>query len=303
MLTGRFGFIADRKLQEVAALKGKAAQRRALEEHATTARPMAGSSAPQGPRQLGKLDATLRLVACFNPQMFADQRATARRHLEKVEAHVADLNRRLSRGRSWRSREAIQVEVSNKLASLSLLSVYEMEIEEVARSDEGQPHLQVRLRLDEAAWRKRRRFDGFVLLAGHPEMAGTAADLVQLYRSKDAVEKDFQTIKSDLKLRPVFHHSDPKVRAHVTICMLALLLERTLEDRLRRTKHPATAPACVDELASARLNMLETDPDLGRHYTVTEATARQRAILRSLRMSKPVEADQVAERLHPRPAQ
>jgi len=47
--------------------------------------------------------------------------------------------------------------------------------------------------------------------------------LVSVYRAKDAVEKDFQTIKTDIKLRPVFHHTDPKVRAHLSLCMLTVL--------------------------------------------------------------------------------
>ncbi len=81
-----------------------------------------------------------------------------------------------------------------------------------------------------------------------PDIPRSGAELVQLYRDKDAVEKDFQTIKDVVKLRPVYHHTDPKVRAHVTLCILALLLERTLEQRLRRSSMPMTAPACFEQL-------------------------------------------------------
>jgi len=47
-------------------------------------------------------------------------------------------------------------------------------------------------------------------------------ELCRTYRAKDAVETDFQVIKSLIKLRPVRHRTDAKVRAHVTLCMLAL---------------------------------------------------------------------------------
>ena len=100
---------------------------------------------PPRPRQIGKLDATLRLVAYFNPQMFADQRATAQRHLEQAEEHVADLNRRLRQKRAQRTRESVQVEVANKLASLSLLSVDDVEIGEADAADDGAGHLDLRL--------------------------------------------------------------------------------------------------------------------------------------------------------------
>jgi len=195
----------------------------------------------------------------------------------------------------------VHVEVAHKLASLSLLSVYDVEISDVDADADGTGPLQVRLRFDEGAWKRRRRFDGFVLLVAPPQMSGSARELVQLYRAKDAVEKDFQTIKTDLKLRPVFHHTDPKVRAHVTLCMLALLLERTLEDRLRRSKHAITAPACIEELASAHLNILQTRAESDPTYVVTEANEKQRAILRSLRMPDLISTEEVADRVHPRP--
>jgi len=36
-----------------------------------------------------------------------------------------------------------------------------------------------------------------------PHHVGRKRGVVQLYRDKDAIEKDFQTIKTDLRLRPV----------------------------------------------------------------------------------------------------
>ena len=64
----------------------------------------------------------------FNPQMFVDQREVADRHLQIVEDFVDDLNRKLRAKRSRRTEQDVQVAVTNKLASLSMLSVYEVEI-------------------------------------------------------------------------------------------------------------------------------------------------------------------------------
>ena len=298
VLSGRFGYIPDRILRKIANLGGKAQQRCALEEHATTARAMAGTDDPPKPRKVGRQEATLRLVAYFNPQMFVDQRTTAMRHLRQIEEFVDDLNRRLWVSTRSRSVESVQVEVFNKLASRSLLSIYRVEI--VEKEIEGARSLSVRLHFDEEAWRKRRRFDGFVLLVAHPELSRSAEEIVQLYRDKDAVEKDFQTIKTDLKLRPVFHHTDPKVRAHVTLCVLALLLERTLEARLRRANLPMTAPACFEELSTGNLNLLASGPDGTASYIATEVSETQRNVLRALRMLDLTDQQEVAAKLNPR---
>lgn len=112
--------------------------------------------------------------------------------------------------------------------------------------------------------------DGFVLLVAHSDVPRSGPEFVQFYRDKDAVGKDFQTIKDVVKLRSVYHHTDPKVRAHVTLCMLALLLEHTLEQRLRRSSMPMSAPRCFEMLADSHLNLLPADPDLPPTYSLTE---------------------------------
>jgi hypothetical protein len=69
------------------------------------------------------------------------------------------------------------------------------------------------------------RFDGFYVLrtslpAEHIDTAGT----VQTYKTLAQIERAFRCMKTvDLELRPVFHWTAPRVRAHVLLCMLAYL--------------------------------------------------------------------------------
>jgi transposase len=298
VLAGEYGSIPDRTLRSIASLRTKAKQKRALEEHAVTARPMDSKTKPRRLRCTSQLEAQLRLVLYFNPEMFVDQRAQGNRHRQEVEEHVEDLNRKLKRTTKRRSREEVYAEVVGKLDARSLLSVYSIEIREVQHGTRS--YFEVRLDFDEEVWAKRRSLDGFVLLVAHPELLQSGVEIVGLYRAKDAVEKDFQTIKTDLKLRPVFHHTDPKVRAHVTLCMLALLLERTLERRLRRAGMPMTAPACLEQLAPGHLNMMTTGPDAEVAYIPTEPNAEQRALLQHLQMSALIDHEEVAAQLRPR---
>jgi len=300
VLAGSYGIIADRTLRKIVRLRSKAAQRRALEEHAASAQPVDGPRPSRRPRRTSVVEARLRRVLSFNPQMLIDQRAIARRHREEIDAFVRDLNARLRHRSNKATREWVHAQVTSKLAARSLLSIYGVQIDEV--TTDGHRHLSVTLEFDEAAWQKRRSTDGFVLLVAHPDLPQTAAELVALYRQKDAVEKDFQTIKSDLELRPIFHHTDPKVRAHVSLCMLALLVERTLERRLHKAKRPVTAPACFEQLASGHLNMVATGPDEPPVYIATEPDAEQRDLLERLRLSHLVEEAEIASRIQPRPA-
>ena len=156
----------------------------------------------------------------------------------------------------------------------------------------GSFHWELRLKPD--VWRRRRRYDGFVLLLGHPQLSPSGKELALLYRGKDVVEKDFQTIKSVIKLRPIFSHTDPKVQAHVTICMLALLLNRILEERLKQSNMALTAPACLELLATCHLNRMKDRPAGRGVYSVTEATKAQRELLRALDLGHLVDDRDVA---------
>ena len=67
------------------------------------------------------------------------------------------------------------------------------------------------------------RFDGFyVLRTSLPVEMVDAAGTVRAYKSLAQVERAFRCIKTvDLELRPVFHWTAPRVRAHVLLFMLA----------------------------------------------------------------------------------
>ena len=51
------------------------------------------------------------------------------------------------------------------------------------------------------------------------------AGVVEAYRRLAAVERDFRSLKTvDLELRPIHHHLEQRVRAHVLVCLLAAYL-------------------------------------------------------------------------------
>ena len=53
-----------------------------------------------------------------------------------------------------------------------------------------------------------------------------AASTVRAYKNLAVVERAFRSLKTvDLELRPVYHWTAPRVRAHVLLCMLAYYLE------------------------------------------------------------------------------
>ena len=78
------------------------------------------------------------------------------------------------------------------------------------------------------------RLDGiYVIRTNLPEAALTAEQTVSAYKSLAQVERAFRCLKTiDLEIRPVFHWTAPRVRAHVFLCMLAYYVEFHMRSRL-----------------------------------------------------------------------
>lgn len=245
----------------------------------------------------------LRLVAYFNPQMCVDKRQRAQQKLEKFRQFVRDLNESLRNAQVSRNRDKTLAKVRKRLEVDDWLSIFDIDLEPIeVTSKKGKPvrSFECTTTLKEEAWIRRRRYDGFVLLLIHPELPHAAAGLALMYRIKDVIEKGFQTIKSTIKLRPVFHYTDSKVEAHVTICMLALQLQRTLEHRLKLAGLRLTAEAALEALSTCHLNRLCASADGTPVYCVTKPTAMQREILQALDLGHLVDQASVSESIRPR---
>lgn len=233
-----------------------------------------------------------RGVLCFNPLVFVRQQESEREKRKLIDERVERINARLAKPKCTRKDSAILGEIGALVRRMKLGDALSTRL-----TASGGTRMLV-VEYDEAAWARRRRAYGVSILVGHAELAQSAADLVTLYYSKDAVEKDFQTIKSITELRPVHHRTDPKVRAHVTLCMLGLLLDRVLVARSASANTATTAPAALESLRPVHLNRLRHG---GRSfYTVTTPSPEQTALLASLGMETLVENCNIRTLITPR---
>ena len=300
IIEGRAPGVSLARLYAVAKLPEGEAQRHAFDR----ARIMSPAALPKRARSVTAVTEQLehpadsmplrvRVVVTFNPELFVEQRRAAQKQLVDVQLFVRELNESLARPRSRRTRRDIEAELDRMLRRRSLLETFKIHIDE--HQTPTTPRYQVHAELDLAQWQRRRRHDGFSVIIAHPAVVRTAADLCQLYRAKDAVEKDFQIIKSLVRLRPIWHHTDAKVRAHVTLCMLALLLERTLNERLKHV----SAEQAIETLSTCCLNRFQ-DTRGKSHYLVTQPDEAQQALLRELKLASLAEDNDVVERLRPR---
>jgi len=96
------------------------------------------------------------------------------------------------------------------------------------------------LRIDAAAIKRESHLDGKWLLRTS-DTTLTPDDLAAAYKQLLAVERGWRDMKGALALRPVFHYREDRIRSHVQLCWLALLLLRVVEnatnDSWRNVRH------------------------------------------------------------------
>ena len=221
-------------------LRSGAKETRAALARAGRYQKVAGNLAVKEVR-LGDGAREVRFVVCHNPE-------AAARDARVRENLVAYLEEQIAGSDEWprRRRDELLGTLRTRPALYRLLR----------RTREGL------LRLDRAAIKREARLDGKWLLRTSDETL-TAADLAAAYRQLYQVERGWRDLKGALKLRPVFHHREDRIRSHVQLCWLALLLIRVAEN------------ATADSWRSVR-------DELERMHLVTLKTAEGRVAKRSL---------------------
>ena len=105
--------------------------------------------------------------------------------------------------------------------------------------------------------------------------------MLELYRSKDAVEKRFEVAKHDLRIRPLYVHSDERIRAMLLVNMLALLAYSLLERQVQQAGLHITTRRIVEQLEA--VTVIETHCHDGSVLRrLTPLTTEQDALLTSL---------------------
>jgi len=88
--------------------------------------------------------------------------------------------------------------------------------------------------IDEARIREEARYDGKYVLRTNTELP--APEAAQAYKQLWMVERAFRELKGQLKLRPMYHWTDERIRGHVMICFLAFYLECRLRQLLQAAR-------------------------------------------------------------------
>jgi hypothetical protein len=167
-----------------------------------------------------------RLVVCRNP-FLAKERAQKRKELlEATEKQLTAVIAATKRPkRPLRGKDKIGLRIGRLINHYKVGKHFILEITEESFS----------YRRDEQKIAAEANLDGlYVIRTSVSRETLTAESTVRAYKDLSKVERAFRSIKTvDLKIRPIYHRLEDRVRAHVFLCMLAYYVEWHMRQKLQ----------------------------------------------------------------------
>jgi transposase len=189
-------------------------------------------------------------AVAYDPEIARTSRNNRERRIEKADAAIAEILERLRkaqdptvhrRGRKLTA-DGARVRIHDYLRDHEIGRLYEVAL------DSSAP-LGLTVKADEEARAFEERIDGILIVEGSRSDL-TASEMVTRYKSLAEIERSWRSLKSTLRLRPVFHWTEERIRAHVFICVLALTVERVMRKKLAGTG--TSVPAALELLGRIR---------------------------------------------------
>jgi transposase len=183
----------------------------------------------------------LRYIQCHNPEVAREKKKSRERRYTQIQAEIRKLQRRFHKGEL--TEHDLYHRVSQVLEDKRMAAYFDPKIEE------GRLILYIRPEI----WERETYLDGkFFLKTNLSRAELPTPEVIRSYKELQEVERAFRELKDFLKIRPIFHYTDSRVRAHVFICVLAYLLEKLVGLNCQRASLPYSARRALSLLSQLK---------------------------------------------------
>ena len=211
-----------------------------------------------------------RLVVCRNPATAAGQARTREGLLQDTERELERLAARTQRSRyRLKGKDQIGLSVGKVIDQRNVAKYFILDIQA-----DGFTY-----RRNEASLAREAALDGiYIIRTSVKPTQLSAAEAVRAYKSLSQVENAFRSMKSvDLKVRPIYHYKDERVRAHVLLCMLAYYVEWNMRAQLAPLLFDDDDPAGAEVERRSAVAAAQPSP-AARRKASTKRTAGGRPV-------------------------
>jgi len=222
-----------------------------------------------------KRQGNVRHILCFNPEKFVQERKDRQEKIASIKRHIDNRNKELLGAKNKRNVEVLREELKRYLEKRAAKKIIRFRL-----MSSGNTY-QIRYRTDEESIKEAAKLDGvWVIMSNVAETR--PGEIIDAYRSRMEIERTFHSLKSFVEIRPLYHHEEERIKAHVTVCVLGYLLNNTVMHLVRKKKdfEELTAQAVYNYLRSCKLVELEAGSE--KRYKITTPTEEQVNLTRVL---------------------
>ena len=116
------------------------------------------------------------------------------------------------------------------------------------------------------------------------ELGLSVLEVVAIYKDLSDVERGFRQLKDVLAMRPIYHQIEARVKAHIFVAALALLVQRLLDRRLEEAGINFSAERAMEALQTVRLVTFRMD-DRPERRGVSGGCPDARRVLKALKLT------------------
>jgi hypothetical protein len=214
-----------------------------------------------------------RYIVAWSPERLRYERGLRRQDMRRTRDRLRKLARAVARGQL---RDAAKI---GARAGACLSAHHGTRYFAWALTPDGR----FRYWVDRAKLRAERRVEGtYILQTNEPTL--DALQAIAVYKELQLVERGFRSLKDVLAMRPIYHRTERRVRAHLFVAHLALVLGCALEKALRRAGLTMALETALEALHPVRLVTLDVDGAITR--IVTKPTSHAQAVLKAVGLSR-----------------
>ena len=213
---------------------------------------------------LDETDEPARYAVAYDPQMAEQTRIKRQERIEKADRFIKSVLARLERadktprprGRPLTVQGAFE-QVHDYLRDRKLGRYYKVEM-----TEEG-----LEVSAETQARKQEEKIDGKLVVESSCADLG-AQELIGRYKELADIERAFRTLKSTLEIRPMYHWTESRIRAHVLICVMALQIQRYMRSRL--SESPLSVERALQRLQTLKAGTLNTPAGTTRYLAALE---------------------------------
>jgi transposase len=216
--------------------------------------------------RVGEGEKAKRFIICHNPAEAEREQATRDDTIKRLEAELERIDKQRSKAKTAKAAET-HTRAECALRDHPALGRY------LRQTPTG------RLKIDRSKIAAEAKLDGnYLLSTSDPDLS--AEDVALGYKNLLEAERGFRDLKTTIELRPIFHRLEHRIRAHVLLSWLALLLIRVAE---RHTDHTWRRI----ELELSRLHLLTLTGPTGTFAQTTQLAATQAELYNACSIQPP----------------